>query len=223
MKKLPLGIQNFREIIEEGHVYVDKTRFVYDLINSGKFYFLSRPRRFGKSLLLDTIAEVFLGSKELFKGLWIYDSDYDFAGYPVVRLDMSNFTTDSPETLNKSLVSCLHDYLEEEGMRISDDMPSVLFNRLIKGLHKKYNRRIVVLIDEYDKPILDHITDFVIAEANRAVLRSFYGILKSLDSYLKFTFFTGVSKFTKTSVFSSLNNLTDITRLNPKTYPCFKT
>ena len=211
MKRLPLGVQNFKEIVAKNHVYIDKTQYIYELINSGKCYFLSRPRRFGKSLLLDTIAEVFLGSKELFKGLWIYDSDYGFDSHPVVRLDMSNYDTESPKTLKNSLMSCLWDYLEDEGLRVGDDTPTVLLNRLVTGLHKKYNKKVVILIDEYDKPILDHITDTETAEAMRGILRSFYGILKSLDPFLEFTFFTGVSKFTKTSVFSSLNNLSDIT------------
>ena len=101
MKKLPLGIQNFREIIEEGHVYVDKTMFIHRLITGGKSYFLSRPRRFGKSLLLDTIAEVFKGSRELFKGLWLYDSGYDFESYPIIKLDMSNISTETPDLLKK--------------------------------------------------------------------------------------------------------------------------
>ena len=211
MKKLPLGIQNFREIVEDNHVYVDKTMYIHQLINSGKCYFLSRPRRFGKSLLLDTIAEVFKGSKELFSGLWISETDYDFKPYPVVRLDMSGLDTKTSDIFERDLALCLQDYLEEEGIRISGDTPPRLLNRLIKGLHSKYNQKVVVLIDEYDKPILDHITNIEIAEANRDTLRNLYGILKSLDLYLKFTFFTGVSKFTKTSVFSSLNNLSDIT------------
>ena len=172
---------------------------------------MSRPRRFGKSLLLDTIAEVFKGSKELFEGLWIYDSDYDFVRHPVVRLDMSKINTESPDAFNKSLVARLQKEFKREGVDSYDDSPSGLLTDLIEGLHDRHGQRVVVLIDEYDKPILDHIGDFTTAEANRAILRGFYGILKSLDSCLKFTFFTGVSKFTKTSVFSSLNNLTDIT------------
>ena len=211
MKKLPIGIQTFRKIVEGNNVYVDKTKYIYDLIKNGNCYFLSRPRRFGKSLLLDTIAEVFKGSKELFKGLWIYDSDYDFASHSVIRLDMSNVDTKTPDVFEKSLAARLRYVFEEEGILFSDDTPPGLLINLIKGLYKKHNQRVVVLIDEYDKPILDHITDFETAEANRAILRSFYGILKSLDSYIAMTFFTGVSKFIKTSVFSSLNNLTDIT------------
>ncbi|MCL2153756.1 MAG: AAA family ATPase, partial [Oscillospiraceae bacterium] len=211
MKKLPLGIQNFREIIEGDYVYIDKTQYVYNLINDASYYFLSRPRRFGKSLLLDTISEVFSGDKELFKGLWIYDSDYDFKKHPVIRLDMSNISNKTPEILENSLVSTLRIRVKEEGLYIADEIPSDIFKNLISGLYKKYNQRVVVLIDEYDKPILDHINDIKTAEANRLVLRGFYGILKSMDPYLKFTFLTGVTKFTKTSIFSELNNLLDIT------------
>ena len=211
MKKLPLGIQNFREIVEENHVYVDKTKYVYDLINSGKCFFLSRPRRFGKSLFLDTIAEVFKGNKELFKGLWIYDSDYEFKSYPIVRIDMSGVNTASPDLFISSLLASMQFYISRENIHINHDDPSVLLSGYIKELHNKYFTKVVVLIDEYDKPILDNIEDIEIAEANRTILRSFYGVLKSLDPYLKFTFLTGVSKFAKTSVFSSLNNLSDIT------------
>jgi len=213
MKKLPLGIQNIREIIESGCVYVDKTRYVYDLIESTKCYFLSRPRRFGKSLLLDTIKEVFSGDKELFKGLWIYDSDYDFVRYPVIRLDMSGIANKTAETLEKSLCFELRNQIRREELDISLDDPADLFKNLIEALYNKYHKKVVVLIDEYDKPILDHLFDTEKAEANRAVIRSFYGILKSMDTYLRFTFITGVSKFTKTSIFSGLNNLLDITMM----------
>ena len=211
MKKLPLGIQNFREIITGGYVYADKTQYIYDLINNDKYYFLSRPRRFGKSLLLDTIAEAFSGDKELFRGLWIYGSDYDFAQYPVLRLDMSNISNKNSDVLEASLLANLRKRVEEEELSIKDEIPSDLFKHLIEGLYKKYNQRVVVLIDEYDKPILDHLADISKAEENRQVIRGFYGILKSMDPFLRFTMLTGVSKFAKTSVFSELNNLLDIT------------
>ena len=213
MKKLPIGIQNFKEIIQENHVYVDKTKYIYDLITGAKCYFLSRPRRFGKSLLLDTISEVFSGDKELFKGLWIYDSDYDFPKHPVLRIDMSNIANKTPEVLERSLSSDLRMYAKSEGLDIEGDIPSDLYKNLIMALYKKYDQRVVILIDEYDKPILDHILDVETAEANRAVIRGFYGVLKSMDHYLRFTFITGVSKFTKTSIFSEMNNLLDITML----------
>jgi len=211
LKKLPLGIQNFAKIIEGDYVYVDKTKYIYNLINNASYYFLSRPRRFGKSLLLDTISAVFGGNKELFKGLWIYDSDYKFAKHPVIRLDMSRISTETPDILKDSIISSLKSYYAAEGFEVEDNIASDVFVKLIMFLHKKYDQKVVVLIDEYDKPILDHIDDLDIAEANRRVVRGFYGILKSMDAYLRFTFITGVSKFTKTSIFSELNNLSDIT------------
>jgi len=211
MKRLPIGIQTFSKIIEGDYVYADKTKYVYDLINSASYYFLSRPRRFGKSLLLDTIAEAFKGSKELFKGLWIYDSDYTFESHPVIRLDMSNISNKTPEVLEISLASQLRKQIRQEGLDIIDELPSDMFKSIIEGLYEKYAQKVVVLIDEYDKPIIDHIHDVPAAEANRLVIRGFYGVLKSMDPFLRFTFLTGVSKFAKTSVFSELNNLKDIT------------
>ena len=211
MKKLPLGIQNFRKIVDGGYIYVDKTHYIYNLINDASYYFLSRPRRFGKSLLLDTIAETFCGDKELFKGLWIYDSDYSFEKHPVLRLDMSDIANKTPETLESELTITLKNRALKENFDIGFDSPSAFFKTLIEMLHEKYGRRVVVLIDEYDKPILDHLQDAETAEANRTVLRGFYGILKSMDPFLRFTFITGVTKFTKTSIFSGLNNLYDIT------------
>ena len=211
MKKLPLGIQGFKEIIDGNYVYIDKTQYVYNLINSAKYFFLSRPRRFGKSLLIDTINEVFNGDKDLFNGLWIYNSDYDFTQYPVIRLDMSNIANKTADILENSLSIALMDKLSDDGLIVAGDTPSDKFKFYIKALYNKYNKRVVVLIDEYDKPILDHLDDIEIAESNRKVLRGFYGVLKSMDQYLKFSFITGVSKFARTSIFSELNNLLDIT------------
>ena len=210
MKKLPLGIQNFRKIIESDYVYVDKTQHIYNLMNDVSYYFLSRPRRFGKSLLLDTIAEVFGGDSELFKDLWIYDSGYNFKKHPVIRLDMSNIANKTPEVLENSILSYLKKcYLAEEFI-FDDNIISDAFKNLVYLMYEKYNERVVVLIDEYDKPILDHIDDTDIATRNRKVLSGFYGILKSMDPYLRMTFITGVTKFSKASVFSVLNNMKDI-------------
>ena len=211
MKKLPLGIQNIREIIQGDYVYVDKTKFVYDLINDAKYYFLSRPRRFGKSLLLDTIYEVFSGDKELFRGLWIYDSGYVFEKHPVIRLDMSNIANSNPQILGEELMTELGKRFALEGVDANFSSPSTVLKNLIEELYKKYDHRVVVLVDEYDKPILDHLDDVETAEANRKVLKAFYGVLKSMDPYLGFIFITGGAKFTKTSIFSELNNLLDIT------------
>ena len=209
MKPLPVGLQIFRDIIEGGCAYVDKTQYVYNLIKGKGSYFLSRPRRFGKSLLLDTIAEAFSGDKELFKGLYIYDSDYDFAKHPVLRLDMSRIANETPEIFKISLITHLRKRITEEGLNISDEIPSDIFQSLIEGLEKKYNQRVVILIDEYDVPILDHINDLETADSIRATLHSFYRVIKGMD--LRFVFITGVTKFTKTSIFSGLNNLRDIT------------
>ena len=211
MKKLPLGIQNFKEIATGNYLYVDKTQHIYNLVGGAKYYFLSRPRRFGKSLLLDTIGEAFGGEKELFKGLWIYDSDYGFPKHPVVRLDMSNIANETPQILEDSLLDELKTIAEDEDVALADGNSVNAFKRLIRSLHKKHGQKVVVLIDEYDKPILDHIADIKTADANRQALRGFYGILKSMDPHLRFVFITGVSKFTKTSIFSGLNNLSDIT------------
>ena len=211
MKNLPLGIQSLREIITGDYIYIDKTQYVYNLLKGVKYYFLSRPRRFGKSLLLDTIAETFSGDRELFKGLWIYKSGYGFEKHPVLRLDMSNIANETPDALKDSIAFSLNERINAEGFNIfSGNLPD-LFKTLIKSLHDKYAQRVVVLIDEYDKPILDHLQDAETAEANRAVLGGFYGILKSMDPYLRLAFITGVTKFTKTSIFSGLNNLYDIT------------
>ncbi|MDR1559537.1 MAG: AAA family ATPase [Clostridiales bacterium] len=209
MKKLPVGIQTFREIIDGNYVYADKTQYIYNLLTNGKCYFLSRPRRFGKSLLLDTIAEVFSGDRELFRGLWIYSSDWDFKKYPVIRMDMSLVDSKNENTLTESLNNKLNEYSEVEGF--NSVILSSRLQQLIRALHRKYGERVVILIDEYDKPLLDHIIDTETAEANRRVIKSFFGVLKGMDAYLKFVFFTGVSKFTKTSLFSEMNNLLDIT------------
>ena len=211
MKKLPLGIQCFREIVTCNYFYIDKTKYIYKLINGAKYFFLSRPRRFGKSLLLDTISEVFSGDRELFKGFWIYGSDYNFPKHPVIRLDMSNISNNSPSVLEASLFDDLRIKAESEGIDITDQNPANVFKRLIMGLYKKYGRQVAVLIDEYDKPILDQLSDIATAEANRQVLMGFYGILKSMDPYLCFIMITGVTKIIKSSIFSGLNNLLDIT------------
>ena len=211
MKKLPLGIQTFKDVIKGNYVYADKTQYIYSLINDAKYYFLSRPRRFGKSLLLDTIAEVLKGDRELFKGLWIYDSDYSFIKHPVIRIDMSALANKTPDILEKSLSFYLKICYDAEGFVYEENIAANAFMNLIILLRNKYGQRVAVLIDEYDKPILDHIEDIETANGNKQVLRNFYGILKSMDSHLRFTMITGVTKFSKTSIFSGLNNLFDIT------------
>jgi hypothetical protein len=211
MKKLPVGIQNFNKLIEGGFLYADKTEYIYNLIESGQYYFLSRPRRFGKSLLIDTMAEVFSGNRELFKGLWIDASDYEWASYPVIRLDMTQVSLDSPATLASGVQTLLKAQATHADVELPGESAVTDFWSLIEALKAKTGQRVVVLIDEYDKPIIDFLDQPEKANAMREAISNIYGILKGQDANLHFVFLTGVSKFTKTSIFSKLNNLTDIT------------
>lgn len=210
MKKLPVGIQEFREIVEGDYLYVDKTREIHELITSGKYFFLSRPRRFGKSLLINTIKEIFLGARELFKGFYIYDK-IDWKTHPVIRIDFSVIAHSNPEILQKSILAFIDGIAKKYHLQLSKEFVPDRFGELLEEINKATGSKIVVLIDEYDKPIIDHIEDTCKAKENREVLREFYGVLKSADSYLRLVLITGVSKFAKVSIFSGLNNLLDIT------------
>ena len=211
MKKLPIGIQTFSEIITEGYAYVDKTEIAYKLIEGGKYYFLSRPRRFGKSLFLDTLKDLFEGRKELFKGLYIYDKwDWEVK-HPVLRISMGSGVIKTIEKLNKRLNSTLSDAGESVGIACQSSDPIDCFKELIQKASKKHNQKVVILIDEYDKPILDNITDKEVAREMRDAMKDFYGVIKDNDAYIQFVFITGVSKFSKMNLFSGLNNLNDIT------------
>ena len=210
MKKLPIGIQTFREIIEGNYYYADKTAFIQKLDN-GKYYFLSRPRRFGKSLFLDTLKEAFLGNKELFKGLYLYDA-WDWGkSYPVIKISFGSGAFGTPEDLQDTIEAMLDEIAEKQGIQLKRKQISLRFRELIVQLNEHYNEKVVVLIDEYDKPILDVIEQPEIAQKNREVLKNFYGVLKDADLYLKFVFLTGVTRFSKVSIFSGLNQLNDIT------------
>ncbi len=211
MKKLPIGIQTLSKIIEGDFVYVDKTEIAYDLIQKGGYYFLSRPRRFGKSLFLDTLKEIFEGRKELFKGLYIYDKwDWEVK-YPVLRISMGSGVIKTIEKLNKRLNRTLKEAEKSLGISCQSSDPGDCFNELIQTASEKYNQKVVILIDEYDKPILDNITDKEVAREMRDAMKDFYGIIKDNDAYIQFVFITGVSKFSKMNLFSGLNNLEDIT------------
>ena len=211
MKKLPIGIQTFSDIINEGYVYVDKTEIAYNLINKGKYYFLSRPRRFGKSLFLDTLKEIFEGNKELFKGLYVYDKwDWEVI-YPVLRISLGSGVLKNMEKLNKRLNSTLEDAEKDIGINCQSSDPEECFKELIQKASEKYNQKVIILIDEYDKPILDNITDKEVARQMRDAMKDFYGVIKDNDAYIRFVFITGVSKFSKMNLFSGLNNLEDIT------------
>lgn len=211
MKKLPVGISSLKEIIDNNYVYIDKTETALDLINEGKYYFLSRPRRFGKSLFLDTLKEIFQGNKELFQGLYIYDK-YDFKKYPVIRISFNNGIYNTKEALEDKIFKILKANQEELGVECEETKyPSFCFEDLIQNIYKKYKQKVVVLIDEYDKPILDNIENKEVAIEARETLKAFYSVIKGADEYLQFAFLTGVSKFSKVSLFSGLNNLNDIT------------
>ncbi|MEB3221024.1 MAG: ATP-binding protein [Candidatus Sericytochromatia bacterium] len=232
-KKLPIGIQTFREIRENGHYYVDKTPFALRLIDQGKPYFLSRPRRFGKSLFLDTLKELFEGNRALFEGLHA-EHHWDWSvKHPVLRLSFGAGVLKTAEDLAASLHEQLSAYEALHGL--PPEVPDIRgrFKRLIRGLHEKLGQRVVVLVDEYDKPILDNLTEphsrpslaFAgsappgaspdRARVMREGLRDLYSVLKDADAHLRFVFITGVSKFSKVSLFSGLNNLNDIT-LDPE-------
>ncbi|MDR3292412.1 MAG: ATP-binding protein [Methanobrevibacter sp.] len=210
---LPLGIDTFEEIIEDNYIYVDKTKEIEELIKSKKkYYFLSRPRRFGKTLLLSTLKALFNGEKELFKGLYIYDLRDWNEKYPIIHIDMSTMANNSSEELKKSLTDTLDIIAEEKGINIDKNLLlENKFSQLIKLIYKDTGKKIVILIDEYDKPILDNIDNLNLANMNRKILKSFYTILKSLGRYIQLVFLTGVSKFSQTSIFSGPNVLKDLT------------
>ena len=213
MKKLPIGLQNFKEIIEYGYLYVDKTRQIYDLIDKGKLYFLSRPRRFGKSLLLTTLRYIFDGEKELFKGLYIAEqTDYNWKKHPILQFNFADYGHEyNSDELKISIKRDLQKHGERFDIEIPDMRLTDQFRFLVEQISEKHNS-VVVLIDEYDKPIVDFLTEPEKAKENRAVLREFFSPLKGLDSqhHLRFLFITGVSKFSKVSLFSDLNNLQDL-------------
>jgi len=210
MKKLPLSMQTFEKVINDKCLYVDKTEDIHRLITSGDYIFISRPRRFGKSLLVSTLGEIFSGNKELFKGLYIYDK-IEWNKFPVIYIDFSLISRSNEEILRTSLESFIDKTAEDNGLILKNRFITDKFKELIGEMSKKLNNKVVILIDEYDKPIIDHITDIKKASQNREVLREFYSVLKGSDKYIKFVFITGVSKFSKVSIFSGLNNLKDIT------------
>jgi len=212
LKKLPIGIQTFRDIIEENYIYIDKTKTALELIEKGRYYFLSRPRRFGKSLFIDTLHSIFEAKKELFKGLYIYNRYNWDNSYPVIKISFAEGNVHSRKELEKRIIDILKDNQKLLNVKCEDSIDVLrCFQTLISSAYEKYNKKVVVLVDEYDKPILDNINDVEIANGLRDSLRNFYSVIKGSDQYLKFAFLTGVSKFSKVSLFSGLNNLEDIT------------
>ncbi len=215
--KLPVGIQTFAHIREEGYLYVDKTNFVYNLANSYKYVFLSRPRRFGKSLLLSTFEEYFKGNKELFKGLALERLETEWKSYPVLRFDLSGEAYLSIRHLVANVSGDLSVYEKQYGISpefSDDDMLGSRLQSLLRNIHEKTGKKIVVLIDEYDKPMLDSFHDDTLHNNMKLQMRGFYSVLKKCDALIQFAMLTGVTKFGKVSIFSGLNNLEDISMMN---------
>lgn len=210
-RKYPIGIQSFENIRKEGYLYVDKTALIYQLVQTGKYYFLSRPRRFGKSLLLSTLQAYYEGKKELFDGLAMASLEKDWKTYPVLLLDLNARRYEDVH----SLVAILNQHLESweavYGDEKKDRAPEERFAYLIEKICRETGQKVVVLIDEYDKPMLQAIHNKELQSSYRNILKAFYGVLKSKDAYLQFALLTGVTKFSKVSVFSDLNNIEDIT------------
>jgi len=215
-RRLPIGMQDFRDIRENGFVYVDKTMFIWQLVNASKSYFLSRPRRFGKSLFISTLYSFFSGEKELFKGLYIEDrenarGDKAWTKYPVIYFSLSGGQYNDPDGLTNTLDDVLTQIEEQYEIDRYDTDLSNRFKNIIRKLHEKTGQQVVVLVDEYDKPLLSTmISNPAQEEKNRQLYKGFFSVLKDMDGYLRFVFFTGVTKFSKVSIFSDLNQLNDI-------------
>ena len=219
--KYPIGMQSFEQIRKEGFVYVDKTALVYDLVTSGKIYFLSRPRRFGKSLLISTLENYFLGRKELFKGLAIDSLEKDWAEYPVFHLDFNGINFKKSDALEMTLNKFLEDGEKRFNINPDTSEPGLRFNEILETAHEKTGRCAVVLIDEYDIPLLEVMNTGIpspvvagdiktLEDYNRNILKGFYSVFKLADKHLKFVLLTGVTKFSQVSVFSGFNQPDDI-------------
>ena len=206
----PIGIQSFEEIRSGGYVYVDKTSLIYKLTSTGKYYFLSRPRRFGKSLLVSTMEAYFSGRKELFEGLAMASLEKDWVSYPVLHLDLTGAAYLSVDELYSKLNSFLSKYEEHYEIRTGEHVASVRFENIIDAAYRKTGQKVVILIDEYEKPIIDNIDNPELMEQFRRELQGFYSVIKGKDNAIRFAFLTGVTKLGKMSIFSGLNNLNDI-------------
>ena len=212
--KYPIGIQSFEKLREENYLYVDKTPYVYDIVKNGGYYFLSRPRRFGKSLFLSTLEAYYEGRRDLFKGLALDSLTEEWEPYPVLHLDLNNGLYDSEKGLLDKLSLQLSEWERKNGLGETvptEDMPvSLRFGLLIENLYERTGKKVVILVDEYDKPLLNTLDNPELNDAYRRILKSFYSNLKTQDKYIKLAFITGVARFSKVSIFSDLNNLRDI-------------
>lgn len=213
-KPVQASTYTFRNLIEGGFLYVDKTNYLYDLVHpSTGIYFLARPRRFGKSLMISTLMEIFRGNRQLFKGLWIEQSAYDWQSYPVIRIDFSQERIYTAAELQE-LIAALS---EEIAAHYQLALPKTNYQRQFRHLIQQLaaDKKVVILIDEYDKPIIDNLDNLPEAKQIREILKNFYAVIKAMDQHLRFVFITGISKFSKVGVFSAMNNLTDLT-MNPR-------
>ena len=208
--KYPIGIQNFEKIREGGYLYIDKTDMIYDLVKNGVYYFLSRPRRFGKSLLISTLETYFSGKREMFEGLKIAELEREWAVHPILHLDLNTKRYEDKASLLAILNMHLEMWEAEYGDEKKDRSPEERFMYVIRRAYEKTGKQVVILVDEYDKPMLQAIDDEELQNEYRSTLKAFYGALKSMDRYIRFALLTGVTKFGKVSVFSDLNNLRDI-------------
>lgn len=209
-KLYPIRIQNFESLRNDGYIYIDKTSLVYEIAKGGRYYFLSRPRRFGKSLFISTLEAYFQGKKELFQGLAMEQLEQDWEEYPVLHLDLNARKYDTAEALLQELNKHLENWEKKYDSPYSDRAPEERFYQVIQRAFETTGKRVVILVDEYDKPMLQAIGNSDLQEAYRNTLKAFYGVLKSMDGYIRFALLTGVTKFGKVSVFSDLNNLNDI-------------
>ncbi len=208
--KYPIGIQNFGEVRNGGYAYVDKTALMYKMVSEGKYYFLSRPRRFGKSLFLSTLEAYFEGSKELFEGLAVSHLEKDWTPYPILHLDLNAREYKDESSLEAELNRHLEGWEKQYGDEYKDRSPEERFIHVINNVNEKTGKRVVILVDEYDKPLLQAIGNEQLQAAYRSKLKAFYSVVKTMDAKIRFAFFTGVTKFGKVSVFSDLNNLLDL-------------
>ena len=219
-KIYPIGIQNFEKIRREGYFYIDKTALIYQMVKTGSYYFLSRPRRFGKSLLISTLEAYFQGKKELFEGLAIEKLEKDWIEHPILHLDLNIEKYDSLESLDNILEKVLTEWEKIYGAEPSERSFSLRFAGIVRRAYEQTGQRVVILIDEYDKPLLQAIGNGALQNEYRNTLKPFYGVLKTMDGCIKFGMLTGVTKFGKISVFSDLNNLDDISMREPYVSLC---
>lgn len=219
-KIYPIGIQNFESLRRDGYFYVDKTALIYEIIRTGRYYFLSRPRRFGKSLLISTIEAYFQGKKELFTGLAMEKLEKDWTVHPVLHLDLNIEKYDTPGSLDSILEKNLSVWEKRYGTDAAERTFSLRFAGVIQRACEQTGQRVVILVDEYDKPMLQAIGNEALQKEFRSTLKPFYGVLKTMDGCIKFALLTGVTKFGKVSVFSDLNNLDDISMREPYVSLC---